>query len=220
MKNRITNRKRWILASVVAIGVLLCAFAVAFANLTATGPRPADPLPPMTLVYEMYGPSISVGDRSIERFKETIRLEYRGETDWKETVIESLVVDLGRYGTSTNQGTFRQLKGNGYTEYDAMTGETESSTEDGSGVLLPNAAFSYSRGPRTNPFGPDIAGVASQTTARLCFNGECENNAQGVAYTKGGMTAVVLEAGGFVLPMKIGGDFFVLKSAEIEADRP
>ena len=51
--------------------------------------------PPMTVVYEMDGPAVSVGDRSTEPFKEVHRLEYQSETEWVDTVIEAPTVDLG-----------------------------------------------------------------------------------------------------------------------------
>ena len=125
MKKMITNRRKLALASFLAFAAALCALAVVAAgNLprpTATAP---DPVPPMTLVYEVYGPSISVGDRSIDRFKETRKLEYRGPNDWKETVITSPNIDLGRYGTASNAGSYYEVRGKTTTEYDAMDGGT------------------------------------------------------------------------------------------------
>ena len=215
MKKAITTHKRLAVVSILAI--VTTALALAFANVAL--PNADGPLPPMTLTYESYGPSISVGDRSIPAFKETVRLEYRSETDWKETVIESPTVNLGRYGTGTNKGTWRQLKGNVYMEYDAMDGSTASSTEDGGAVLLPLGILSYAYGPPTHPYGPTIDGVAATTEARICFNGDCTSNAAGVRYTKGVSNVVLLEGVGFTLPLK-SGDHFVLKSADIQAERP
>ena len=216
MIRRITNHKKVAIASFAVLGAVLCALALAFAN--RTGPNLPDPLPPMTLTYEVYGASVSVGNRSIPRFKELRRLEYRSQTDWTETVIESPTLDLGRYGTASNVGSYRTLKGNVLTEYDAKMDSTNTSTE-GEGVLIPNSSLGVIYAPPTHPFGPDIAGEAVTTEARVCFNGDCRDNASGVKYTKGDRTLVVLEGDGFILPIE-NGDFFTLKSADIQANRP
>ncbi len=129
MIRRITNHKKVAIASFGVLSVALCALALAFAN--RAGPKLPDPLPPMTLTYEVYGASVSVGDRSIPRFKELRRLEYRSQTDWKETVVESPTFDLGRYGTASNAGSYRQLKDNVFTEYDAKMNSTNTSTQGG-----------------------------------------------------------------------------------------
>ena len=64
MIQRITNHKKVAIASLAVLGLVLAALtALAFAN--RTGPNLSDPLPPMTLTYEVYGASVSVGNRSI-----------------------------------------------------------------------------------------------------------------------------------------------------------
>ena len=215
MIRRITNHKKVAIASFAVLCAVLCALALAFTN--RTGPRLPDPLPPMTLTYEVYGANVSVGDRSIPRFKEIMRLEYRSQTDWTETVIESPTLDLGRYGTASNGGSYRTLKGNVLTEYDAKMDSTDTSTV-GEGVFLPDVSFRYAY-MGTRPLGSEVTGVAAATEARVCFNGDCRDNASGVKYTKGDRTLVVLEGDGFIVPIE-NGDFFTLKSAEIQANRP
>ncbi len=217
MIRKIIAHKRVAFASVAVLGVVMITLAVlAFTN--RTGPNLPDPLPPMTLTYEVYGASVSVGNRSIPRFKELRRLEYRSQNDWTETVIESPTLDLGRYGTGSDVGLYMTVKGNAETEYDAMTDTTNTSTL-GSGVHLPNGTFGMIYAPVAHPLGPDITGEAVTTNARVCFNGDCADNAAGVKYTKDGRTLVVLEGVGFTLPIQ-NGDHFTLKSAEIQADRP
>ncbi len=217
MVRKIAAHKRIAVASVaVVMGAVVTAFALAFTG--NTGPNLPEPYPPMTLTYEVYGASVSVGDQSIPSYKETRRLEYRSQTDWTETIIESPTLDLGRYGEGSDTGSYQTLKGNVLTEYDAMTGSTDSSTV-GQGVLLPQGVFSYAYGPATHPYGSGIAGVAATTEARICFNGNCTDNTGGTRYTKGARDIVLLEGVGFTLPLK-SGDHFILKSAEIQADRP
>ena len=122
MKNtirRTITRRGVIVASVLALGALTTIMALAFTDRATTGLP--DPLPPMTLTYEVYGPSIGVGTRSIPAFKEIVRLDYRAQNDWRETVIESPELDLGRYGTASNVGSYVEVKGNTETDYDAKT---------------------------------------------------------------------------------------------------
>ncbi len=52
MIRRITNHKKVAIASFGVLSVALCALALALAN--RTGPKLPDPLPPMTLTYEVY----------------------------------------------------------------------------------------------------------------------------------------------------------------------
>ncbi len=212
MKKRITNHKGLAVASVVALGAVLCAFALAFANIA----RPDAPgvVPPMTLTYEVYGPGVSVGNRSIPAFKEIRRLEYRGENDWTETVIESPTLDLGRYGEASNAGSDRTVKGNTETEHDAMDGSTSTYTLDGGGRQIPFSAFGYTHIP------PGFAPIGGATTgmvaidAELSIGGELMQNARAVEYKKGNRTLVMYEGNGFTIPVK-NGDHFILKSAVI-----
>ena len=215
MKKMITNRRKLALASFLAFAAALCALAVVAAGNI---PRPAatapDPLPSMTLTYEVPGAGVSVGDRVIEDYRETIRLEYRGKNDWTETVISSPMLDLGRYGTGTNEGSYRTVNGNTIIEYDAMVGDTSTYTRDGGGTELPNVTFGVTNWPVASPLGPTIIGVSVTTDARVCINGDCQDNAPGVKYTKDGIDLVVLSGVDFTLPLK-NGDFFILKSATI-----
>ena len=157
--------------------VLTAIAAIAFSN-RGTGTNLPDPLPPMTLTYEVYGASVSVGNRSIPRFKELRRLEYRAQNDWTETVIESPTLDLGRYGTGSDVGSYMTIKGNTETRYDAMS-DTTSTQSLGNGAHLPNGAFGIIYAPPTNPLGPGSVRTGVATEARVCFNGDCEDNASG-----------------------------------------
>ena len=151
-------------------------------------------------------------------YKEVRRLEYRSKTDWTETVIESPTIDLGRYGSGSNVGSYLRLDGNVITEYNAMVGSTEQSTLDDDVIHVPNAAFSFVH-MSTKPLG-DIPGVAVTTDARVCFDRDCEEKADGVRYTSGRTTLVVLEGDNWNIPLEYGDGFFSLKSADIQAPRP
>ena len=200
----------------VAICALIAGLALIL-TIRAGGEVGPGELPSMTLVYEVKGPAVSTGDGSAPAYKELRRLEYRSKTDWAETVIESPTIDLGRYGTGNNIGSYLRLDGNVITEYNAMTGNTgESFVEDGA-TFVPNAAFTIFH-MSTRHFA-DVPGVAVTTDAYVCFNGDCEESEKGVRYEYGRTTLVVLEGDSWMIPLEYG-DIFSLRSAYIQARRP
>ena len=212
---------------VVVIGVLIAALALVLANREGGEASPGE-LPSMTLVYEVYGPEVSVGgDRVAPSYKEVRRLEYRSKTDWIETVIESPSINLGRYGSGSNVGSYRKLDGAVITEYDPLDGSTRESAVADDAIFAPNSAFAFAY-MSTSPLG-DIPGVAVTTDARVCFNDHCEGNADGIKYSAYGITLVVLEGDNWTLVVLEGdnwiipvefGDGFSLRSADIQAPRP
>ena len=212
MMRKITAHKGLALATLsVALGAAIIALGLAFAS--PTKPGLPDPLPPMTLTYEVYGASVAVGTRSIPRFKETRRLEYRSQTDWTETIIESPALHLGSYGTGSYQGSYITLSGNAITEYDALTGSTDTRSV-GAGIHLPFNALGYAYTPSgTAPVVGMDAGVGVDIDARVSVSGTPMQNARGIKYTKGDREIVMYEGDGFVLPAKAGT--FTLKSVDI-----
>ena len=77
-----------------ALSTLLLAVVLVFVGNNRGAEASLGQLPSMTMVYEAYGPSITVGGRSVQPFREVHRLEYRSKTDWVDTVIESPSVNL------------------------------------------------------------------------------------------------------------------------------
>ena len=218
MKNtirRTITRRAVIVASVLALGALTTIMALAFTD-RANMARADVPntIPPMTLTYEVYGPSIGVGTRSIERFKEIRRLEYRGENDWTETVITSPTVDLGRYGTGSNVGSYTTVKGNTETYHDAMVGTTDTTALDADTIHLPFGLFGHAHVPPGFSHIGTGAGVSVALDAAISVDGISVPNARGIKYTEGNRELVMYEGAGFTIPVK-SGDTFVLKSADI-----
>ena len=208
---------RTVSAIVVVVVALIAAFALVLANREGGEAGPGE-LPGMTLVYEVYGPAISVGDNSVAPYKEIRRLEYRSRTDWTETVIESPTIDLGRYGSGSNIGAYLSLNGTVLTEHDPLDGSISESTIDDGVAFVPNAAFTYVH-MSTMPFGDDVPGVSVTTDARVCFNSDCEENATGVRYSANRTTVVVFEGDNWIIPLEYG-EIFSLRSADIQAQRP
>ena len=204
-----------------ALSTLLLASALVFAN-NRGAEAGLGQLPSMTMVYEVYGPSISVGGRPVQPFREVHRLEYRTKTDWVDTVIESPSVDLGRYGSGSNVGSYTRLNGSTVTEYDAMDGSTGSSTVADDTIFVPNAAFAFAL-ESSDPLGATAADSGIErsqvvTSARVCFSGECEENVGGTRYRSGGLDLVLLEGASWALPLQLG-DGFLVKTIESQAAR-
>ncbi len=176
-------------------------------------------LPPMTMVYEAYGPSISVGGRSVEPFKELHQLEYQSETEWVDTVIESPSVDLGRYGVGSNVGSYTKLDGRTITEYGAMDGSMEESTVTGDSIYMPSSAFAYAWArPDSMDDVPGLAISQVVTSARVCFNGDCEENPIGMLYKDDGFELVMLMNDSWGIPLRLG-DGFLVRQVEIDVAR-
>ena len=209
-----TARMGIFVASVFVLGAHAAVAALACADRATTGLP--DPLPPMTLTYEVYGPYVSVGDRSLPDFKEIRHLEYRGRNDWKETVIESPELDLGRYGTASNAGSYYEVRGTTITEYDAMDGSTTTGTRDGSGTEVPNAAFGVIFTPvGFSPLAGTVTIEAVATDVRVCAaDGACSDGVSGIKYSNGNRELVVYQGDGYILPVE-NGDSFALKSVQI-----
>ena len=133
-------------------------------------------------------------------------------------MIESPTIDLGRYGSRNNAGSYLRLDGTVITEYDAMVGSTDERAVDDGATFVPNAAFSFVH-MATMPFGEDVPGVPVTTDTRVCFNSDCEENATGVRYSSNRTTVVVFDGDNWIIPVKLG-DIFSLRSADIQAPIP
>ncbi len=166
------------------------------------------------MVYEVDGPAVSVGDRSIPSFKEVHRLEYKSETEWVDTVIESPSVDLGRYGVGSNVGSYRSLSGKAITEYSAMDGGTNESTVSEDAVFLPTSAFVFaSHRPDLLDDIPELTKSQVVTSAKVCFNGDCEENAGGILY-EGDRIELVLADDSRGIPLRVG-DLFLVREVQV-----
>ena len=216
MIKRISTGKT-ISVTAIAVVALIAAFAIVLVNRAGGEASPSE-LPSMTLGYEVYGPAVTVGQNAVDPYKETRRLEYRSKSDWTETVIESPTIDLGRYGSGSNVGSYRTLKGRVLTEYDPLDGSAEESTIDEGVTHIPHAAFMFVHTSPVKPLG-NVQGLSIATEAKICFNSECEENAGGVKYSANGVNLVVLEGDNWIIPLEFGNGF-VLRSANIQAPRP
>lgn len=165
-------------------------------------------MPRMALTYETNGPAIGVGDRDVGGFREIRRLDYTSRTNWTDTVIESPTVDLGRYGTASNVGSYESVNGKAAVSYDAMTDSLDEYTRDSSAFSVPNVAFVYAAIP---PDTLDAAGsgytksvVASNVS--VCKDGSCQENVSAVRYRKPNTSfdLVMYKTDQWFIPLKNG----------------
>ena len=90
--------------------------------------------PPLTMVYEMDGPSWN----SIT-VREVHRLEYRSTLEWTDTVIDSDPIESLAVGTVSTIGSYSRLKGAKLEDYNSITDQLDVSEFDEDTIFVPNA---------------------------------------------------------------------------------
>ncbi len=164
------------------------------------------PPPSFTMTFTLAdGQAVSVGGQAVAS-NQTRRMDYTAPDRWTETVTTSPDI-VTSWGTFNAAGSYISVNGTTVTEYNAVTGLTSTYTQEHSGIRVPGAymipidiesAEDSSHG--------IVANGAASTTARVCFNGACQDNHTGRSYTIDGETWVYADdARG--IPLKIGDDF-------------
>ena len=108
--------------------------------------------------------------------------EYRGWNDWRSTVVEAPTVGSGA-GSYTQQDSYREVKEGYITVYDSETGTKESTPLEPGEYDLPAARlmpvdFSLAKDRS------DAAPVERSTSAKLCFDDACQENATGWVFAQ------------------------------------
>ena len=127
--------------SLLVFIVALAATSVVFVATSEIGVKASGPVGPViptwpqfTMVYETAGPAIAIGQNPAEVTREVRRLEYQSETQWKDIVIEAPTIET-RVGQFNRVGSFQQLNGRTFTEFDALGGSShETTVEEGTRV--------------------------------------------------------------------------------------
>lgn len=204
-----------VLAALGAVALALVGFAgmsVVRTNSDVPVAPPIPTWPALTMVYETDGAAISGGSVDGMPARETHRLDFRSATDWTDTVTAGSSVETSA-GSFSRVGSYLKLKGNTLTEYDSLSGLTDTRTI-ADGVTMGAGAFMM-------PFPVEAPGVTltrTTTMATVCFQGVCTDNAEGRLYTRsgGGKSVFVDDARG--IPLKLG-DSFVVHKVEINSAR-
>ena len=162
--NRITKLGLAVLVvAVAAVGIALAIVSAQAADRYPTVPT----WPPFTMVYETDGIALSPEVYAKGTTLEIRRLEYISRTQWTDTVIGSPTIRTP-VGPSTRVGSYYQMDGNTFREFDTSTGFTNTETvpentiRGGGAVIL--------------PFPIDESGVnftRTTTRATVCFKEEC-----------------------------------------------
>ena len=197
-------RKRALVLILLAISLLSIVGAVVF--LFSFG-RSSDAetkayWPSLTMVYEIDG-EVWNGQTA----RETHRLEYRSASDWTDTVIASDPIESLALGTITLTGSYMRRDGDQVKTYDVVTDDTDIHSSEN--TVIPNAflaplhIFEYEN--------LELSLVKTATTATICYQAACEDNADGLAFDMNGLEWVVLDDERWGIALKVGDKFLVKK---------
>ena len=213
-----------LLTIVVILALLGSLGAIAFLLFSnASKSRPYD-WPPLTMVYEFPGPTFNqTTTREVHRF------EYRSWRDWKDTVIESDVVQTRGVGGDLTIGGYQRVKGTRYEEYDVFDDITSVEELGENTIRVPNGFIQPKAPPHIMPTlveGDETEIVDASTIATVCYRTECEDNAVGRsligrAFNMGPspLEKILLDDPRWGILLKVG-ERWVVRSLEIDAEPP
>ena len=197
---------------VLLIAAVVAASVVVAMSVWADGPAgPVIPTwPPFTMVYETDGVTYSLWSSPSVTTREVRRLEYQSQTQWTDTVIEAPTI-TSKVGSTSRVGYSTRVDGDSYTEYNA-SGEMTYAEELGENETM----LAGSSLPPPFPIEDSRFEIESTvTSAKVCFNDECTENAAGQLRRKanGGEFVYVDDARG--IPLRVG-DAFIVREIRIQ----
>ncbi len=125
------------------------------------------------------------------RILSRMRLSHNSPESWTQEVIKGRVYET-RWGTFDETGSYISLEGRTFSSYDATTGDYETETvPEGTrmaprGGLWPVQVSVFHR-----LFGKRPEAVTTQS--RVCFRGDCTDNAPGWKYAVGRQTFIIAD---------------------------
>ena len=152
----------------LAAGLVLAVMAVAGGALFATSnlvTAEKSDWPNLTMRYSEAG---SINDQAINR---NYLFTYNSYSDWKEEVASADPIETAM-GTFSLVGSYRQLQGRTFTEYDSITGSTETETIDEGVTMLPRPALTPMKISVVED-AYDQRAESVTTSARVCFQETC-----------------------------------------------
>ena len=199
------------LGLVLLIAAVVATSSVVAMSVWADGPAaPAIPTwPPFTMVYETNGVVYSVGSSPAVTTREVRRLEYQSRTQWTDTVVEAPTL-LDDPTVVVMVGASTRVNGDSYTESNASGESTYAETVGENTTML--------TGSMPPPFPIEESGVETEptvTSAKVCFNDECTENAAGLLYRKASGSELVFVDDARGIPLRVDDVFFV-KEIHIE----
>jgi hypothetical protein len=190
--------------------VLLILTAVAVSVFIAVSVRADQPVAPtiptwpaFSMLYETDGETYTRGSSPQVNTREVRRLDYQSPTQWTDTVVEAPTITTS-VGSHSRVGYTAQLNGTSYVEADAAGRQLHTYTVDEDTTFLV--------GTMPPPFPIVASGVTTTTkatTAKVCFQTECTENAGGVLYTKSNGSEFVYVDDARGIPLQVNDSFIV-----------
>ena len=188
-----------LIAAVVAKSVVVAM------SVWADGPTgPVIPTwPPFTMVYETNGVVYSIGSSPSVTTREVRRLEYQSRTQWTDTVVEAPTITT-MVGSTSRVGSSTRVNGDSYTEYNASGELTYADTVGENTTMLADSL--------PPPFPIEDSRVETEptvTSAKVCFNDECTENAAGLLRRRANGAEVVYVDDARGIPLRVNAAFVV-----------
>ena len=193
------------LGLVLLIAAVVATSVVVAMSVWADGPAaPVIPTwPPFTMVYETDGVTYSLGSSPSVTTREVRRLEYQSRTQWTDTVIEAPTITT-RVGSSSRVGASTRVNGDSYTEYNSSGESTYTETVGENTTMLTGSM------PPPFPIEDSRFEIESTvTSAKVCFNDECTENAVGLLRRKANGAEFVYVDDARGIPLRVGDAFIV-----------
>ena len=170
------------------------------------------------MIYEYPGPTFNQTTT-----REIHQLEYWSWRDWKDTVIESDVVQTRGVGGDLTVGGYQRVTGTRYEEYDVFDDKTYVEEIGENTIRVPNGFIQ----PNPLPHLLWMAGMANEAelgnapTTKVCYRTRCEDNAVGksVGSSRSPLERIMLDDPRWGIPLKVG-ERWVVRSLQIDAELP
>ncbi len=193
------------LGLVLLIATVAATSVVVAMSVWADGPpgRVIPTWPPFTMVYETDGAVYSMGSSPSVTTREVRRPEYQSRSQWTDTVVEAPTITYP-VGWSSREGVSTRVDGDSYTEYDSSGELTYAETLEENETRL--------AGSLPLPFSLEESGVETEpavTSAKVCFNDECTENAAGLLHRMANGAEVVYVDDARGIPLRVGDVLFV-----------
>lgn len=191
------------LVAVLVLVVAGAAFAVTAgtsAGVASDGTRVVIPTwPAFTMTYETNGITVGIGDDPSATTRETRRLDFVSKTHRTDTVLEAPTITSKVAGPQSRVGAYEQLRGRTVTEYEPKEGPIVEKT-------VPENVR-YAAGSMMMPFPMVESGYAFTevpTTATVCFQDRCVDNAVGLLYRTDNDSEIVFVNDARGIPLRMG----------------
>ena len=181
--------------SIAVVAALLALGAGVFLVTTNSAKAELKDLPPLTMKYSE---TVKVGNQTINQVRELV---YHARDSWTETVIETDTIEAWG-GTDSDLGSYQKVQGDQYTVYDASSGETITRTVEEGYARPPKVAIQAMPPAEVeDQFG--IKAVPVSTSSKVCFDGDCTENASALKLDIDGWIIVVADDSRGI-PLKAG----------------